>query len=111
MPEPVQPRALIERSVWDDGAFFPRIEYLQCEEPLTWTRERAAAQVFADYMEADALARRLSTREMHVFPVVPDTASTIAATVPARERRRNQLTEIPETHHDWREDVPNAGVL
>lgn len=102
-PAVVHASALIERHVWAAGSFFPRLEYLQCKG--TWTTTRRDAQVFGDYLEADALARKLSTKEQPVFAAIVQRPRESEKMLPARERRSAQIHE-----HDWREDVPNCGV-
>lgn len=83
----------------------PHVEYLRCEDPLTWTKVRAEAQAFADPSEAARWERDLRAPNFFVFTVPAETATEKAQRVPARYRRRSEI------HHDWREDVPNAGVL
>lgn len=85
------------------------VEYLQCEEPLTWTRKRVDAQVFADPGEAHAMAVHLRAPGFFSYTVPAQRASDVAKTVPARHRRRNEIRE-PQAG-DWRAHVPNAGVL
>ena len=62
--------AKVVRQVVDPGSFLPHQEYLQCREPVTWSRSPLDGEVMDFCGEADPLARQLQVAgERWAFPV------------------------------------------
>lgn len=93
--------ARVERHVIAPGAVFPHCEYLRLATPDDpWTLVRTEGDVFTSD-EADNIARKLSTREVHVFPVILQGKHDPA--MPARSKKAPQ-------GQDWHQGKPNCGV-
>lgn len=106
MAAPGQILARVLRNVIPPGAFLPRQEYLRTGTPdEPWVLDRLSGDVF-EWQEADQLARKLTTPEIHVFPVVLHGKD--GPPMPARGKQVAQDLTAPRT--DWHRGKPNCGV-
>jgi hypothetical protein len=100
MPDQVRTPALIERHTPIRAVPFFSVDYVRVEDPVEWTEKREEALIL-DHPDAARLALALGE---HVFATTARIPKQEAAKLPPAVRTASEV-------HDWRENVPNSGVL